>query len=253
VTSPRVSIVTATFNSLPGLQATVASVAAQTSDDYEHIVVDGGSSDGTQDWLVRADPSIRWISEPDDGIADAMNKGVKKASGEWILFLHAEDTFATEWSLEEALPALDTEADVVSYDVQVFERDLLRVFKSRGFCWHINFKTIPHQGVFSRRGLFDKLGTFDTNLAISMDYDFFLRAHRQGARVDVTNTILSRMPATGVSSMLDWASLKERFREERIVQLRHVLGPAHRFMYSMYWPVYLSYRRIRSLVGAVTR
>lgn len=226
----------------------MASVASQTNTDYEHIVVDGGSTDGTPEWLGKVDVPIRWLSELDDGIADAMNKGVKLSSGEWLLFLHAEDSFAGHDSLEEAMRVLDTEADIVSHDVEFIEGNRTRIYKSRGFGWRINFKTIPHQGAFSRRTLFDRVGPFDTGLAIAMDYDFFLGAHRQGARLVVGEKVISRMPATGVSSKLDWDSLRARFQEEQIVQLRHAIGPAQRLMYAAYWPLYLGYRWIRSLV-----
>ena len=243
--SPKISIITATLNNLPALRLTTASIHSQTFRGFEHVVVDGGSSDGTVEWLATKSDSIRWLSEPDTGIADAMNKGLSMASGEWILFLHAGDTFAGDDSLEGAMSVLHTEADIVSHDVEFIEVQQSRIYKSHGFGWRINFKTIPHQGAFSRRTLFDRVGSFDTSLAIGMDYDFFLRAHRQGARVDVVDEVLTRMPATGVSSKLDWNSLRARFQEEKIVQLRHAVGTAQRLMYSIYWPPYWGYRRVR--------
>jgi len=250
--SPKISIITATLNNLPALRLTTASIDSQTFRGFEHVVVDGGSSDGTVEWLAKSD-STRWLSEPDAGIADAMNKGLSMVSGEWILFLHAEDTFADDDSLEGAMSVLHTEADIVSHDVEFIEGQRSRIYKSHGFGWRINFKTIPHQGAFSRRTLFDRVGSFDTSLAIGMDYDFFLRAHRQGARVDVVDEVLTRMPATGISSKLDWNSLRERFREERTIHFRHALGPAQRLMYAIYWLFYLGYRWIRSFVGGLSK
>lgn len=252
--SPKISIITATLNNLAGLRLTAASIQSQTFRGFEHVVVDGGSSDGTVEWLATESDSMRWLSEPDSGIADAMNKGLSMSMGDWVLFLHAEDTFVDDESLEEAMSVvLNTEADIVSHDVEFIEGHRSRIYKSHGFDWRINFKTIPHQGAFSRRTLFDRIGYFDTGLAIGMDYDFFLRAHRQGARLGLGEKVISRMPATGVSSKVNWDSLRARFEEERIVHLRHAVGPIQRLMYAAYWPLYLGYRWIRSfVVGTLT-
>jgi len=244
--SPKITIVTATLNNLPGLQLTAASIESQSFRGIEHVVVDGGSSDGTQEWLATKSGSILWISEPDLGIADAMNKGVSMASGEWVLVLHSEDTLVSHESLESAVRRLNTDADVVSYHVEFLKGNQSRIYKSRGFGWYINFKTtIPHQGALARRTLFGKVGAFDTGFTVGMDYDFFLRAHRHGARAVVVDDVLSRMPATGVSSSLQWGSLRARFREERTIQHKNSLGPLNRLMYSIYWPIYIGYRRMR--------
>lgn len=244
--APKVSILTATHNSLPGLRETVMSVASQTADDYEHIVIDGGSSDGTPEWLAKHDANVTWTSEPDDGIADALNKGLKIARGEWILVLHAEDTLAESGSMGLALASLDTPADIVSYDVLFVSEKVTRRLVSRGFSPRLNFKTtIPHQGAFCRRALYDQLGPFDSSCRIALDYEFFLRAYRAGVRADVVNHAISRMPDTGISSRLDWPSLRARFSEEKLIQLRHCSGAGLRLVYSLYWPLYMSYRWTR--------
>lgn len=94
------SIVTVTKNNLPGLQRTVASVAEQEGIDYEYVVVDGGSSDGSKDFLINSGAVVsRWISEPDDGIYDAMNKGIRLARGEWVLFLNGGDLLSSHDAL----------------------------------------------------------------------------------------------------------------------------------------------------------
>jgi len=87
----RISVVTAALDALGPLRETVASVAVQDFAGREHIVVDGGSSDGTRAWLAGQGPAVRWVSEPDDGIADALNKGVAMARGEYVLVLQAGD------------------------------------------------------------------------------------------------------------------------------------------------------------------
>jgi len=244
---PKLTVLTASYNSLEGLRRTVASVSSQMYANYEHVVVDGGSSDGTADWLARNGDRINWISEPDDGIADALNKGLDMASGEWILVLHADDTFADRHSLEQVAPFLKTATDIVSCDVLFETPDRSRLIRSRGFSPWINFKTtIPHQGAFCRDSLVSRIGTFDTSLRVVLDYEFFLRAHRSKATVDVVHIALSRMPGTGVSSRRDWPSLHARFEEERAVHRMHCPNLAMWMIYRCYWPLYMTYRWIRS-------
>lgn len=242
---PTVSILTATYNSLEGLKETVESVAGQSTDEYEHIVIDGGSRDGTVEWLENQADGLIWISEPDQGIGDAINKGLGLASGEWILVLHAEDTFAGPNSLAKALGHLGSESDLVCFDVSFIASMGTRRLQSHGLSLRLNWKPFPHQGAFTRAALFDRVGIFDTSYAICMDYEFFLRAYRYGARSAVKHEILTRMSGTGVSSRRDWPSLRQRFSEERAIHLQHCPSLALRIVYTVYWPIYLAYRRAR--------
>lgn len=246
---PLVSILTATFEALAGLRSTVRSVAEQTHPGVEHIVVDGGSTDGTAEYLSSTGGNVKWISEPDSGIAEALNKGLHVASGIWVLVLHAEDTLLNPKSVESAAPFLESTADIVSFDVLFATEHGSSVRKSRGFSPRINLKTtIPHQGAFCRRALFDRIGEFDTSLQVEFDYEFFLRAKRAGTAVDAVHQIVSRMPDTGISSRRDWDSLRARFEEERMIHNKHAVNPAHRLLYMTYWPAYLAYRRAVDLV-----
>jgi len=248
---PLVSVVTASFEALEGLKTTVESVRTQTCRDVEHIVIDGGSRDGTRQWLERQD-DLAWLSEPDGGIADALNKGVAMARGRYLLVLQAEDAFLNETSLAMAVPHLTGDADIVSFDV-LFERAAGPIrYRSNGWTRKTNFKmTIPHQGAFCQRRLFERIGTFDPTIRVAMDYDFFLRAHRAGARVETVAEVLARMPDTGISSQLDWPSLSRRFAEERRIHRAHCRGPAMRAIYAVYWPLYLAYRRGRHGIQAL--
>jgi len=251
IESPLVSVVTATYGALAGLKTTVASVREQDFASVEHVIIDGGSGDGTVDYLESLGDAVTlWISEPDTGIADAMNKGVAQARGRHVLVLHAEDTFLDRGALARAAEHLSRSSDdVVSFDV-LFTRDGTgRAWRSRALCWKTNFKTtIPHQGAFCRRDLFDRIGMFDTSFRIAMDYEFFLRALRRGATCRIVPEVVSRMPATGTSSRLDWPSLRERFAEEGRAQARHCPNRLMRAVYAAYWPLYLTYRRARALL-----
>ena len=219
--TPKISILTATLNALPGLRGTVASLASQTFRDFEHVVVD---ADRPMEHRLacRSRPTSEMDKRADRGIADALNMGLAIANGEWILVLHAEDTLFSRDVLAEASNALDTQVDIVSYDVLFVRAGHPRTLASGGLSLRINFKTtLPHQGAFCRRVLFDRIGPFDTSFQIGMDYEFFLRAYRNEVRADVVRKHLSKMPATGVSSRLDWNSLRRRFSEERANSEKH--------------------------------
>jgi glycosyltransferase involved in cell wall biosynthesis len=248
--SPLVTVVTATYGALEGLKSTVASVREQDFKSVEHVIIDGASSDGTVEYLESLGDAVTlWISEPDTGIADAMNKGLAQARGQYVLVLHAEDTFIDRGALGRAVEHLSNSSeDILSFDVLFIRNGTGRAYRSRAFCWKTYFKTtIPHQGAFCRRDVFDRIGMFDTSFRICMDYEFFLRALRRGVTCRLVPETVSCMPATGTSSRLDWPSLRQRFVEESRVQDQHCPNRLMRAVYAIYWPFYLTYRRAREL------
>ncbi len=242
--NPRISVVTATFNALEGLSKTIASVAEQDFASVEHIIVDGASGDGTAAYLAGLGDLVRWISEPDDGIGDAMNKGIAMARGDYILVLQAEDHLVDRDSLSKAVQFLDG-TDIVSFAVLVTRNGSKRIVPSGGFGLKSEFfMTIPHQGAFCRRGLFGHIGSFDTGYRIVMDYEWMLRAKRSGASFKKVTSYVSVMPATGVSSRLDWPSLQKRQQESRLVQSR--MGrPSLAPVRAAFWTVYPMFKRWR--------
>lgn len=246
LSQPLVSVVTASFDALDGLRATVDSVARQADVACEHIVVDGGSRDGTRAYLEALGGSVRWLSEPDRGIADALNKGVAMARGEYVIVLQAEDTFTDPHSLARAAPRLDGTTDIVSYDVEVVGEGWRQTMRSRGFGPAIEFfSAFSHQGAFCRRSLFERLGGFDASLAIAMDYDFMLRAKRAGASLRTVPETIALVPATGISSRVDEASLRRRLDENRRVQRRYLRGPIHRFVNEVFWRLYARFKLMK--------
>jgi len=240
---PKVSVVTAAFNALDGVRATVESVASQGGVSVEHIVIDGGSSDGTVEYLSEPDSRVVWISEPDDGIADAMNKGVERARGEYVIVLQAGDTFVGSDSLVRVLPYLDGR-DMILADVAFGKEN--RLVTSPRPMRRLFFKPICHQGLLVRRDIFEKLGGFDGSYRVTMDYDFCLRARNAGFRMDHVPHLLSWMDDDGLSSQTDLPALLRRFSEERRTQLANCPHAVARLGYALYWPAYLFYRRLRA-------
>ena len=203
MTSPRVSIITVCFNAAPTIAETLASVASQSGADLEHIVVDGNSSDGTQA-IVEAyqAPTLRLVSEPDDGLYDAMNKGARLARGEFIAFLNADDVYINPSIVARALSVLDAEsvdavyADLIYVDAQTktaklamsvptdqptSETVVRRHWTSEDHYPGLCFKGwMPaHPTLFMRRSLFLQLDGFDTTLKYQADLEFCARAFEQ--------------------------------------------------------------------------
>jgi glycosyltransferase involved in cell wall biosynthesis len=180
---PLVSVITAVYNGLPDLSSCLDSVIHQDYPNIEHIVLDGGSRDGTVDVLRQYDDQVAlWRSEPDSGIYDAWNKALLEAGGEWICFLGADDAFVPgAVSAYMALAAKNPEAEYLSSQVKVlhpsgYERTLGSPWTwkkfSRSMC-------TPHVGSMHRRSLFDRLGAYDTSYRIVGDYELLLRARHQ--------------------------------------------------------------------------
>lgn len=248
--APRVSIITVCFNAEAHIEQTIKSVIGQTYPNIEYIVVDGGSTDGTLAIIERyADRIAKRVSEADDGIADAMNKGVAMATGDFVLFLHADDYLPDKTVIARAVRQIDDKHDFFLFDVQFLTDRGPGLRPAHGFRWLTNFKLGHcHQGSICRRALFEDTGPFDTSFRINMDYEFFLRAFRLDKRSKEIPFVLAVMRDTGVSSRRDWPGLMARLAEERRVQETHCPGAAWRLAYGLYWALYLPYRRVRAVV-----
>lgn len=245
-TKPKISIVTVSYNSDKYIDQTITSVAAQTYENIEYIIIDGGSNDGTIDIIKKNEAHIdRWMSEPDDGIAHAMNKGIDLATGDYILFLHSDDYLLNPKAIEEASLLFKNKLDIYIFPVILKDNDTFKRSLARPLNFWTNFKMGScHQGQFCSKKLFEKLGVFDTDFKITMDYDFLLRAYRADASSLSINIPISVMRLTGISSQRDWPSLQKRFHEERAVQLKNCSGFWMLIIYRIYWALYLPYRKI---------
>ena len=243
----KISIITITLNSEKYLEQTIHSVTQQTYPNIEYILVDGGSTDRTLDIITKHEPQIdEWISEPDDGIADAMNKGLRLATGDYILFLHSDDYLLDEKVLERIVPYLNTKRDVYLCSIYQSWGESLRLCKPRGLTSWMNLKTgVLHQGALCSRALFEQIGEFNTSYTIAMDYDFFLRAYRAVSSSVIIDMPLSVMRMVGVSSRQDWSILRRRFAEERTIHFMNKKNVLMHAVYQFYWALYLPYRWLR--------
>lgn len=223
----KISVVTACFNTIRTIEATLDSVASQTFGPMEHVVVDGASTDGT--WRVikgRYDTLAVAISEPDRGIYDALNKGIARCSGEVIGFLHADDVYADADVLGRVAQAFQDPTVQAAYgDLDYVSRDepsrVIRHWQSEPFsrrklAWGW---MPPHPTLYVRRDMYARVGGFDTSYRIAADYDMILRLFSQSDLNPVyIPSVLVRMRLGGASnrslrniarkSLDDWRALR---------------------------------------------
>jgi glycosyltransferase len=179
----KLSIITAVLNANPFLEECIRSIASQTHGEIEHVVIDGGSTDGTIDIIRAHESSIaRWVSRRDDGMYDALNAGIGMATGDVIGFLHADDLYAHDRVLEEVASAMaETGTDSCYGDlVYVDRRDAGRVVRhwKSGPFKRGKFKQgwmPPHPTFFVKRDVYVRHGAFDTSFRIAADYELMLR------------------------------------------------------------------------------
>ena len=180
---PLVSVITAVFNGNDSIAKCIESVLNQDYPNIEHIILDGGSNDGTVETLRSyGDRIASWISEPDNGVYDAWNKGLKLARGEWIAFLGADDIYlAGAISTYMNLASEHPEAELLTSRARLDHPTGYSPIFGGPWEWP-RFATAMstiHVGIMHRRSLFERYGTFNTSYRIAADYEFLLRAREQ--------------------------------------------------------------------------
>ena len=231
----KLSIITINYNNAAGLKKTLDSVALQSCTDFEYIVVDGASTDGSvdiirefeQDLASRISPlasRLKWLSEPDTGIYNAMNKGVRLAKGEYTLMLNSGDYLVDENVIGKVLPLLDG-TDIIQGNTIEDIND--KKFRNRGYGKSdIDFFDVMkgfflHQASFCRRDMFDKYGMFDESYRIIGDTKFFMIClGKENASFKYVDVDVANYDIHGISAETngEWARLRmverQKMREE---------------------------------------
>ena len=179
----KISIITVTFNSEKTLRYTIESVLNQNYDDIEYLIIDGGSTDSTLDIIKCYEPKfegkLHYISEPDKGIYDAMNKGILMATGNVVGFLNSDDLFIDKKVAEDIVSAFDTNTDAIYanlYFVQSTDvNQIVRIWKGSPY---VSFKygwCAAHPTFYVRREIYQQYGGFDLSFDVSADFELMLR------------------------------------------------------------------------------
>ena len=211
----KLSIITINYNNLKGLKRTVESVVNQTWQEFEYIVIDGGSTDGSVDFIESQSKNIDyWVSEPDSGIYNAMNKGIIKAIGDYLLFLNSGDHFFSNTVLKENHYRI-VDCDLVYFNIEVKGDNISEIvpYPEKLRFSDFYFGTLCHQSTFIKKVLFDKFGLYDENLKIVSDWKFFIVAlFKYDCSYLKVDTILTTYYLDGISSEL---ANKRIFYEEK--------------------------------------
>ena len=172
----KLSIITVNFNNKDGLQKTIDSVISQSFKDFEWIVIDGGSTDGSKELIEKYSNYISfWVSEPDKGVYNAMNKGIKVAKGEYLNFLNSGDVYYNTEALHNIF-SKHIDCDIVFGNTLAYRDGQLKIINYQNdylTCYRLVKGTINHQAAFIKRQLFNKYGLYDETLRIVSDWKFF--------------------------------------------------------------------------------
>lgn len=234
------------MNSGATIRKTLESLMAQKFRDFEHIVVDGGSKDNTVSVLREFEDQydLQWVSEPDEGIADALNKGLCRSRGRYVLVVQADDCLSGPSILERVYGSLKEER----FDIHCFPVILDHpvrghvLLKPIPIPWWNHFKTIfRHQGAFVHRRVFGSIGQFRAEFSIALDYDFFYRALQSGCTVCFERKPpITIMGGQGISANQDY--LTKRLTEEARVQDLNEVNPLWKSLQQVFRHLYVPYK-----------
>lgn len=205
----KISIITVCYNSAATIEQCVQSVLNQTYKDIEYIVVDGNSTDGTQDIIKKYESNnLKFISEKDNGIYDAMNKGVKMATGDIVGILNSDDFYASNEVLEFIVSQFkNNDIEGLSTDVAIYKNEdfdhpyrYYSATKWRKWMFRIGWQ-LPHPGFFVKKSCYDRVGLFDTQFRISADFDLLLRmVYKAKIRMKYVSFLSVKMRDGGASA-----------------------------------------------------
>ncbi len=258
----KLSIVTINFNNAEGLHKTLASVAAQTYRDIEHIIIDGASSDGSVDVIKeyvlsnpKKDPffkhAITWVSEKDNGIYNAMNKGIKKVTGDYIQILNSGDLLASPDVTERMVAALPDGVSIFygnmlkSYDGKtIINRDTCGGANATESFLYFYKGTLNHDCAYIRRDLFDKYGLYNEDMKICSDWEWYVKAIALGGEKAVyTNIDVTIFDMNGVSE--SHGKNAELIKKERREYLEKILPATVLHDYDAFAFPLLQYQRLK--------
>lgn len=228
----RYSIITICFNSEKTIERTIKSVLCQTYVDFEYIIVDGASKDGTLDIIKKYDPlfegKMKWSSEPDNGIYNAMNKGIQRATGDIIGIVNSDD-----WLEPDAIEKVNDYVESNDNDMYALYCGGINYHLINGEVkeWPVNLKSfrrdvkmylvsgVRHPGLFVPHKIYERIGVFNEAMRLSADAEFMLRCYYDGVPFVDIKAIVSNMSEGGISTV-DTARTLDLYKNDRKALLR---------------------------------
>lgn len=208
----KISVVTIAYNCNAIIEDTIKSVIEQTYTNIEYIIIDGASTDGTVDVIRKYSDKINYfVSEPDKGIYDAMNKGLRAATGDWIIFMNAGDSFYNNTVIERLVPQIEKDTIIAHGDIMVVGKNFKYHTKPRPIEAMKDRMAVKHQATFTKLS-YHKTHPFDTSFRSSGDYDFFYKAYyKDNVKFQYIPLCVANFDNSGTSN----ANFKRSFREDR--------------------------------------
>jgi glycosyltransferase involved in cell wall biosynthesis len=246
-----ISIITINRNNAKGLESTLRSTVYQTCQEFEHIIVDGASTDGSVDVIRKYAESVgdrvKWLSEPDKGVYNAMNKGIAMTSGDYVQFLNSGDSLASNDVVERMMEELmQNDYPPILYGNMLKQMPDGKLLKDNGSARHdftlLDFYigTLNHSSAYIKRDLFDKYGRYDEDYRIVSDWKWFTQAIVLGGEKPVyTDIDVSLFDMNGISE-----TNKELAREERRLVLEELIPAPILADYKRWTPAIRQMRRI---------
>lgn len=220
MSQPLFSIITPVLNNRSGLEKTLASVLAQPPDLWEYFVQDGGSTDGTLALLESQPDAVQWVSEPDSGVYEAMNKGLAAVKGEFIYFLGAGDTLRPGILAEVA--AEIPRKPLTYFYGNVYAAAYGRAYNGRYSPWKLSRLNVCHQAVFAHRSVFAQVGPFDTRYAIMADHVWNMKVFGDSS---ITKIYSERVIADYAAGGLSQQRPDPQLIADRLALIKRYLGP----------------------------
>ena len=225
---PPISIITVVYNACQTLEDTIKSVSSQDKSLFEYWIIDGGSTDGTIDIIRQYEHELAgWITEPDKGIYDAMNKGIDKAKGQWLYFLGADDQLNPN-ILTHVFLALDGKLAAVYGDVMYDTGDIMHSWLGYGT---IMQNTLHHQATFYNSNLFENF-RYNTNYRVISDYELNLQIYLKKLPTLFISHVIATCGSTGTSSVLSTVEVNDlRGKYIKNKAVNYLINSALKFYY----------------------
>ena len=234
----KLTLITATYNSERNISDCLNSVSSQTYSNVEHIIIDGGSCDKTVEIIKSGSTFSKIISEPDQGIYDALNKGIKIATGDIIGFLHSDDLLDDSNTLSDIVERFkNSNADGVYGDLLYVNKDntnkTIRHWKSKAFHQrNLRYGWMPaHPTLFLKKKIFEKHGLFDLSFKIAADYDFMLRILKDSElKFEYLPKVITKMRVGGASNK-NLSNILQKSREDLRAIRKNNIGGFHTLIF----------------------